>query len=186
MKSKDETERDSVQVLSAYKYQLRPFILPSGKDIWKKTVTGMPQDMWIILSVLFFLHLLILKKRDQLLSYYIRDNQIVFLDFSHCKKCLINIRYHILMFSKHKRMCPFSPWNHPAIGFYSWHNLFTLSQKTNQINHEQKSLYFGNVWLRSVEVTDNSKCWIYCIALQPWMLDSQHFLKIRYVEIVIN
>lgn len=45
LKSRDEKERDSVQVSSAHMYQLKPFVPPSGKDVWKKTVNGIEQDM---------------------------------------------------------------------------------------------------------------------------------------------
>lgn len=41
----------------------------------------------------------------------------------------------------------------------------TVSEKKKKKNTQQKSLSFSNVWLRSVEVTGNSKCWIYYIAL---------------------
>lgn len=36
LKSKDKKGRDSVQSAHVYKYQLKPFIPPSGKDAWKK------------------------------------------------------------------------------------------------------------------------------------------------------
>lgn len=80
LKSKDKKERDGVQVLPAhiYKYQLKPFIPPSGKDVWKKAVCGIQQDMWISVSVLFFLHLLILKKDTSCFPNYVRDTPIIF------------------------------------------------------------------------------------------------------------
>lgn len=78
LKSRDEKERDSVQVLSAYMYQLKPFIFPSGKDVWKKPVNGIQQNMWISVSVFLFLHLLILKEEMSFFPNCVRDTPIIF------------------------------------------------------------------------------------------------------------
>lgn len=136
LKSKDERERVCRSCLHmCVSTSLNPSFLHQEKTSRK--------TQWLVYNRIcgsmcqcFSFFICYLWKETSLFPKYVRDTPIIFLISVFCKKFLINI------FSKHKWMCLFPPWNHPAMGFYSWHSLFSLSQKKSLTKPRTKKPFF--------------------------------------------